>query len=136
MVFLFLFPLIAIVLGYLHYENQFYSTFLIAVMTNLVFVSVLWFFLWSYAKLKIKASLWSVFGIGDLLIIAALAFGFPTITFTILLVSSLVFSVILHFLFKKKQEDKSVPLAGYMSFFILVVLLLSWNVNQLNLYLF
>ena len=66
------------------------------------------------------------FGLGDLLLFIALAFTFASVSFIILFVFGLLFSLILHLLFKNKSKLKTVPLAGYLSLFFLVAYLSHW----------
>jgi len=65
-------------------------------------------------------------GSGDLLFFACLPFTFATVSFIVLFVFALVFSLVLHFFLGRMQADATVPLAGYIAFFFAVVYLISF----------
>jgi len=75
------------------------------------------------------------FGLGDLLFFYALAFGFPTVTFLVLFVLSILFSLFVFALLKTKKGTETVPLAGLMGLFLTGVLLVSFFPNAPSLYL-
>ena len=66
------------------------------------------------------------FAIGDVLLLLALTFTFSIITFWVLFVSGLVFSLILHKLLKSGSKFKTVPLAGYLSLFFSITYISNW----------
>ncbi|MDI1307437.1 MAG: hypothetical protein PSX42_21685 [bacterium] len=68
-----------------------------------------------------KPLLKEVFGLGDVLLFIFITFSFSIVSFFVLFVFSLVFSLLLHFVLQRKQIDKTVPLAGYLSLFFGVV---------------
>lgn len=88
---------------------------------NLAFVSILIFVCFIYARIKLKASLDEVLGKGDILFFITLAFAFSILSFFILFVFSLLFSLVIHQFFKHKQSHATVPLAGYMALFFCTV---------------
>jgi hypothetical protein len=59
--------------------------------------------------------------------------AFPTLSFIVILVFCLIFSLILH-LFLADNSQQTVPLAGYASFFLILVYLSSWFVFYIKLY--
>ncbi|MFT6637664.1 MAG: hypothetical protein ACJAYP_000220 [Flavobacterium sp.] len=63
----------------------------------------------------------------------SLCFLFPTIIFWVLFLTSLIFSLLIHFFVKK---DTNIPLAGYMSLFFASILFTSLFLKQNILYLF
>ncbi|TRW21031.1 general secretion pathway protein [Flavobacterium zepuense] len=65
-------------------------------------------------------------GSGDLLLFLSLSMTFATVAFTLLFVFSLLFSLLLHMIFKNRQADKTVPLAGYMALFFAAVYSISF----------
>nr|WP_286943708.1 hypothetical protein [Allomuricauda sp.] len=75
------------------------------------------------------------FGLGDVLFLCAFAMGFPTVTFIILLVFSLLFSLIVCSVLKLFFELDTVPLAGLMGVFLIVTLLLSFHPDFPSLYI-
>ena len=124
-VYWFLFPLVGFCCGYLHYVTTLKELFLLTILTNFILVSILLFIIVLYVKLKLKAAFKTTFGVGDILFFLAIVFSFPTISFSILFVFSLIFSLLLHFFFKK-SELETVPLAGYMSLFYATVYIMHW----------
>lgn len=65
-------------------------------------------------------------GVGDIFLFFSTAFMFPTITFIVLFIFSLIFSLTVHMLLiKKKSMHITVPLAGYMSLFFSSVIFIS-----------
>jgi hypothetical protein len=102
---------------------------------NLLFVSILLTVCYLYALLKLKKSLLKeVFGLGDVLFFIFIAFSFSIVSFFILFVFSLVFSLLLHIVFQDKQIEKTIPLAGYMSLFFGVVYVISFFCDSNLLY--
>lgn len=103
---------------------------------NIGFISLLILIMYFYSKLiKRQPLINHSIGVGDIFLFYSLCFLFPIITFMILFIFSLVFSLLLHFLLKKKyNQHNSVPLAGYMALFYSVVLLLSFFTNNTLLY--
>jgi hypothetical protein len=114
----FLYPLVGILVLILQIQKvNLYST-LVNVGCNLSFVLILLFVCNLYAKLKLKKPFLSeVFGLGDVLFFIFISFSFSTISFLILFVFSLFFSLILHQFLKNNHPEETVPLAGYMSLF-------------------
>ena len=132
-----LFPVLTFLLGWLFYNKVGFSIFVMFTSINIMIISLLLFILFLYAKWIIKLPfLNTVFGLGDLLFFYALSMAFPTITFIILFVSALIFSLLLHLVIKKKKTQTTVPLAGYMSVFIGTVFCTSLFIDQINLYQF
>lgn len=136
-VYWFLFPIMGSIAFYLQIENvPFYSVF-INTAFNLLFILVQLFVIYLYASIKLKKSVLSeVFGLGDVLFFIFIAFSFSIISFFILFLFSLIFSLVLHFVLRSKQTKKSVPLAGYMALFFGVVYVISffWDSNILYAY--
>ena len=124
-VYWFLFPLIAINCGVLHYFETLPELFFNAVVINLIFVSALLIVVFLYARYKLKAPFAQTIGFGDLLVFLALSFSFSTVTFIILFNCGLLFSLALHISIKKNLI--TVPLAGYMSLFFELTYLVYWS---------
>lgn len=76
------------------------------------------------------------FGLGDVLFFYAFALGFPTVTFLILFVSSIVFSLMVSLIQKKKNKANGIPLAGLMSLFLAFVLSIEFLPKLPSLYNF
>lgn len=104
---------------------------------NLVLVSLLLLVCYGYVHLKLKQPFFSyAFGLGDLLFFMAIAFSFSIVSFLILFVFALLFSLLLHLVLKHLQTENTVPLAGYMALFFGTVYGISffWNCNFLYAY--
>ncbi|MBP1221758.1 general secretion pathway protein [Flavobacterium sp. 1355] len=120
LVYWFLYPIIGVLVFsiqsyYLPFELAFFNSGL-----NLLFVAILLGVSFMYIKFR-KLSFQNAIGLGDVLFFIFLSFGFATISFIVLFVFSLIFSLLLHFIFQNKNQLKTVPLAGYMSLFFGVV---------------
>ena len=124
LVYWFLFPLTALCCGVLHYFNTLPELFYISVAINMAFTSILLLIVFLYAKIKLKTAFNQAFGLGDVLIFLALTFSFSSVSFIVLFICALLFSLLLHFALKKKNTV--VPLAGYMCLFFGVVYLANW----------
>ena len=117
---------------YLHLS---WHVFLMGIAVNLAFICGLCVVLYVYAKFILKKPFLHAIGLGDLFFFGCIALGFPTVTFLILFSFSLFFAPLLYVLFRKKLMQQTVPLAGFQSLFIAIVLLVSWNTTTVNLYL-
>ncbi|WP_109301628.1 hypothetical protein [Aquimarina sp. AU474] len=135
-VYWFLIPSLIVQLGYLHYTNVLQTNFLSAIIINIGIIFAIISILYLYAILKIKKPFFKeVFGLGDMLFFLALAIAFPTITFIVVFVFSLFFSLFLWLTFKNKSKYHTLPLAGYMALFLILILIGNWLTNAANLYL-
>lgn len=154
-----LFPLAAVCFGVLHFMHADTRGFLLSTGTNMAFIAIVLLVLYLYSVLKLKTRFINgSFGMGDLWFFIAAGFGFPTVSFVVLFVFSVLFSLLLHLFLKqrivvisvsqlKKQEVSSenkeenhfsgetVPLAGYMSLFFALILTISVFCNFPSLYL-
>lgn len=121
-VYWFLYPIIGGLVFVLQVQEVTIYPALINTGFNLMVISILLLVSYLYAKLKLQQPLLKeVFGLGDLLFFIFIAFSFSMVSFLVLLVFSLLFSLLLHFAMKNGQTEKTVPLAGYMSMFFAVV---------------
>lgn len=125
-VYWFLFPLVAIFCAYLLYSNILEAVFFTTLLINLMFVLLLILVIFIYSILKLKQPIQHTFGMGDALLFFALAFSFSSISFLTYFVFGLICSLILHLVFKNKNQHKSVPLAGYLSLFFSIVYITNW----------
>ena len=123
----FLFPIIAIIAATFLYKKVFIELFYTTLVINISFVLLLIIVVYFYSKLKLKTSIKSVFGLGDGLVFIALAFTFSSVSFLILFVFGLIFSLALHLALKRKSEFSTVPLAGYLSLFFAISYLSHWS---------
>lgn len=125
-VYWFLFPVIGLCCGILHYYKTIPVLFYKSLLMNLIFVSILLSIVFLYARFKLKAKFNTTFGLGDMLLFFTLTVSFSTISFIIIFVFALIFSLVLHLIIKKKANE-TVPLAGYMSVFFGFVYLGHWS---------
>lgn len=131
----FLFPFFAVIAGYLHYEKSLTLLFLTSVMFNLIAVAGIFLSAFLYAHYKMKVSfLKEAVGFGDILFFLGLAMAFPSQTFLVILVFSMIFSLGIHLLVSKKTKDATIPLAGFASLLLICVYLTSWFGLYKNLY--
>lgn len=124
-VYWFLFPTITFCFGALFFRKTLAELFITAVVLNIIFIAAVLLLVFLYSRLKLKNK--DSIGIGDVLFFISAAFGFSTISFIVLFIASLVFSLILHTLTTKSQPSNTVPLAGYMSLFFGLALLAYWT---------
>jgi len=135
MVFLVLFPLAGAFLALMHWHRTVPETFLIGVGANLFLVSSIMLILWLYTRyVRGKQFLNVSFGLGDVLFLYALALGFPSMTFVVVLAFSLCFAIAVQAIVILFDHKKTVPLAGYMSIFLVAVILCSLGFKQIDLY--
>lgn len=116
LVYWFLYPLIGALGLVVQYFLLPISSILVNVMTNLVVVVFLLLVCYAYTKFR-NLEFKNSFGLGDVLFFVFISCTFSTISFLILFILSLIFSLLLHFILTTKNSDKTVPLAGYMSLF-------------------
>ncbi|WP_258012193.1 general secretion pathway protein [Flavobacterium psychrophilum] len=126
-VYWFLYPIVGLLTFFIQINE---SNFLISAtnsMVNLAFVFIILSVCYFYAKLKFKKHFTNdVLGIGDVLFFIFISFSFASISFIVFFVFSLLFSLLLHLIFKNKNIDKTVPLAGYMSLFFGTIYMVSF----------
>lgn len=134
----FLAPLFAILGTYLFYVNSnglyHYGT---ALLTNSALVLLVLLVLFGYVKWILKRNfLQEAFGLGDVLCIIAFAVSLPTLSFLHFFVSALFFSFLLNVILKLllRNQPKTVPLAGTMSVFLVIVYATHWMGGIPSLY--
>lgn len=120
-----LFPLVWLCVSLLFYFKTITELFIMALIINLTFISLLLFVIFVYAKLKLKTNFYHAIGLGDVLFFYAVACSFSTISFLVIFICALIFSLVVHFIMEK--ETKSVPLAGYMSLFFGLIYIGFWT---------
>lgn len=124
-VYWFLFPISTLCFGILFYLSTLQELFYVSVLINLVFVSLLLAIVYLYTKIKLKTSFNNVFGLGDVLLFFGLSLSFSSVSFIVVFISALIFSLVLHLIIKK-QSVTAVPLAGYMSLFFGLTYVAYW----------
>jgi hypothetical protein len=129
------FPVMALILTFIHIANSGWELVLWFSATNLLLVSGILLLLFLYTGFfRRKKFLNTSLGLGDILFFYAFSLGFPTLTFVILFVGSLLFSLSLFLLLKSIQSMETVPLAGFMSLFLIGAMTLSFFIKTPNLY--
>ena len=138
-VWLFLFPLFAILGTYLFFAKVesrfFYQSILINL--SLVLVVVLTNYVYSRFILK-KKFLKEAMGLGDVLMFIGFALSFPPVSFLNFFVFSILFTFVLHVVLKrlKKSAQKTIPLAGNMALFLIFIYLIHWTGYYETIYYF
>jgi len=134
-VYWFLFPIAGISMSLLFLKEASWYNYGLNVGVNLGVVIILITILYAYSKIKLKVNFWQeAFGLGDALFFIVFAISFPIVSFVVLFVAGLIFSLIMSLYFSKKKESYTIPLAGYMSLFLILVFITTW-VYSFNLYL-
>jgi len=95
------------------------------VLFNTVFFIITIVVLTGYMSIKNKKfenPFKAYFGLGDLLFYLAITPLFYLHNYLIFYIISMVFSVLMFFLFKKKLKDSTIPLAGFSSLLLLIII--------------
>ncbi len=121
-VYWFLFPILGLVLFLLFLQVAPIAVISLNILFNLILVTSIISILYVYSSMISKKKfLDHSFGTGDLLFFYAFCLGFPSVTFIVLFSFSILFSALIYFILKKKVKFQTVPLAGYMSLFLIFV---------------
>lgn len=135
-VFWFLFPLLGILLGALQFAQVSSPFFYTSIVTNAVLITLILVLLYLYARFVSKERfLDHSLGLGDILFFYALGIGFPPISFSLLFASSVLFSLLVYLILKKRLSMETVPLAGFMALYLIVVIGYSMWFNSPSLYI-
>jgi len=135
-VYWFLFPILAICLGTLHYFDTEKEVFLLNIGFGLTIITAIVIILYLYTQyISKKKFLNYSIGLGDLLLFYVFAIAFPPYTFIVLFSSSIIFSFLSFLFFKNKVFKETIPLAGLMSIFLGLVIGYSLLYNNPSLYL-
>ncbi|WP_298140177.1 general secretion pathway protein [Flavobacterium sp.] len=131
LVYWFCYPLVGI-LGFFN-QKPFLEvdTIIVNSLVNLSLTATVILILWVYCKIILKKKLINQsIGMGDVLFFLALTFCFSIVSFYVLFVFSLFFSLLMHFLLKKSyKEHTTIPLAGYMAVFFAFVYTATFFMN-------
>lgn len=133
LVYWFLYPIIGILAFVIQLHNLPLSIALTNLGGNLIFVVLVLAVSMMYVRFR-KLDLKNTIGIGDVLFFLFIASTFSIVSFLVLFVFSLLFSLILHLVLSNKKEQSTVPLAGYMSLFFGAVYAISFFWNDTFLY--
>lgn len=136
LVYWFLYPLagiLAYVIQSIIIDNYFLSFY--NSLLNFALVSVIIVVAWIYsAAIKKRKFINESIGVGDILMFLFLCFTFTTVTFIILFVFSLIFSLVLHQYLNNKSTQATVPLAGYIALFFASVYIVSFFIQPKYLF--
>lgn len=129
-VYWFLYPLAGALAFSINYLNTGLNVAITNTTTNIIINLVIIFITAAYSKfIAQKSFLNTSIGIGDILMFIFLSATFATVTYTVLLVFSLIFSLSTHLLLKHKATNSTVPLAGYMAIFFTSVYIVSFFIK-------
>ncbi len=137
-VYVFLFPLFGVLGTYLFFLNATLEYYLLSLCINVGIVLLIVLLNYLFARLILKKKfLNEALGLGDILFFIGFAFCFPTVTFINFFVFSILFTFVLHLALSKLVKDKNsdIPLAGYMSLFLMTTYSVSWFGFYDSLYL-
>lgn len=126
-VYWFLFPLAMLLFGSLHFLHSTEpKVFFYYSLINFVLITCIIGILFIYTKFILKKSFLNhSLGLGDILFFYAFGLGFPSTTFIVLFVGTIIFSLLVFLLFKGRLKLDTVPLAGLMGLFLVFVILFS-----------
>ncbi len=133
LVYWFLYPIIGILVFAIQLDYVPMEIIFINAGLNLLFVTLLLGASFVYTRFR-KLTFESAIGLGDILFFVFVSFTFSTVSFIVLFVFSLLFSLLLNFIFQNKNQKKTVPLAGYMALFFGVVYTVTFFYNSIFLY--
>lgn len=128
-VYAFLFPFLGILGSYLFFINSNFDYYLVSLGINILMVTIILLLNYLFSRFIMKKHfLREALGIGDILFFIAFAVSFPTVAFINFFVFSILFTFTLHFVSSRmaKQKNEYVPLAGYMSLFLMSVYTVNW----------
>ena len=135
LVYWFLLPILGLLLALIFFQYVGPSFFMLSLVTNVVLVTLILGVLFAYAKLILKKTFINhSLGLGDILLFYAFALGFPPMTFIILFVGAVFFSLFSYLVLKKSLRDTTVPLAGFMGLYLMIVVSCSFFMNPYVLY--
>jgi hypothetical protein len=115
-------PLVVFTTGLLFRSSEMGYWF---VLWNIIFVAGILSFLWIYIRFRFgkESTFFSYFGLGDLLFLFALTTYFSFPVFIYVFTFGTCFSLLIHFLVNAIKKQETVPYAGYLSVFVLAILL-------------
>jgi len=131
MVYWFLYPCIGLLGALIQLLVFPKEVFFLNTIINLVFIAVILIIGGIYMKLvRRKGFLNESIGSGDILFFIFISFCFPVVSFIVLFVFSLLFSLMIHILIVKESNYKTVPLAGLMALFYSLIYFISFFLER------
>ncbi|AMA50317.1 MULTISPECIES: prepilin peptidase [Flavobacterium] len=131
-------PLLIIIIGFSIPPFPFYLR-MKSTLINCVFFLLIFGMMVFYMRIKNKNysnPLNTYFGLGDVLFFISIAPLFELQKFLVFIVSTMLFSITLYFIFLKKRQTESIPLAGFSALLLVFVLCLKLFFKPYSLLLF
>ncbi|UCA57676.1 hypothetical protein LDL78_14525 [Aequorivita sp. F7] len=94
-----------------------------------LFIGVVLFLLWIYIRIKynhVEKSFVNSIGLGDILFFFAVAPLFSLKNYMLFFISGMVISLIFYILFKNKMKTLLIPLAGILSCYLFLLIIISF----------
>ncbi|RDY60769.1 hypothetical protein DX873_00885 [Flagellimonas nanhaiensis] len=132
----YIFPLIAVLSAFIHFTNTIHwKVFVYYMVINCILVSCVIAILYIYTNLIAKkAFLDHSIGLGDILFFYAFALGFPSTSFVVLFVCAILFSLFTFLSIKNRFKLRTIPLAGLMGTFLILIFSFDLFFNTTVLY--
>ncbi|KAA2216554.1 hypothetical protein [Maribacter flavus] len=132
----FLFPLVAFLMGGIHLLSSDFEVTLSHFLINSIVITIIVAVLGLYTRFIHRKTFLNVsFGLGDLLFFYAFALGFPTVTFIILFVASILVALLWSLVYLNRNSKGTIPLAGLMSSFLILVYASSFFMSTTTLFI-
>lgn len=132
----FLFPVVGVLMGGIHLLSADFQVTTSHILINAILVTTIVTILGLYTRfIHGRAFLNVSFGLGDLLFFYAFALGFPTVTFIILFVASILVALLWSFVYLNRNSKGTIPLAGLMSSFLILVYASSFFMSTTTLFI-
>ena len=125
----FLFPLFGLFGSILFFQNTTVEFYLFSIVINVIIVIAIILVNYLFSKYVLKKKLLKeVLGLGDVLFFLGFSLSFPTISFINFFVFSIFFAFVFHLILKKINNTKhrTIPLAGSMSLFLIIIYFVNW----------
>jgi hypothetical protein len=122
--------------GSIHlHHNPIKERFVMEISLNLLLLSMVMILLFLYTShIAKKKFLNHSIGLGDLLFFIVMAVSLPTYSFVVILATGLLFSLIIFLFGKQKWGWTSVPLAGLLSLYVMVFLIIGLSTTPSMVY--
>lgn len=133
LVYWFLYPIIGVLAFVIQLYNVPTTIAFFNLGVNLLFITLILGISFLYTQFR-NLNFANAIGIGDILFFVFVSGTFSIVSFFILFVFALLFSIILQQVLINKEKDQTVPLAGYMSLFFGVVYAITFLSNSTFLY--
>jgi hypothetical protein len=133
LVYWFLYPIIGVLAFVIQLYNVPTTIAFFNLGVNLLFITLILGISFLYTRFR-NLNFANAIGIGDILFFVFVSGTFSIVSFFVLFVFALLFSIILQQVLINKKKDQTVPLAGYMSLFFGMVYAMTFLSNSTFLY--